>query len=347
VAAVVLVAVAALATATWWVLRGSPEPEPGPSPTTTTPTTAAPTTAAPTTTVPLRTAPLTGLPTVREPRRVVAVKVDAAPNVTRFSGLESADLVYEVLVEGGITRQLALFESRDAERVGPVRSVRTSDLDLVANLGDPIVVFSGADDLTLDAALAALDTPFTESSAGAGRAFTRDRSLRAPHNLFVSTAAVRTVIDEPGTVRAPLARGPAPAGVPVPGVRIAFSPATTVGFRWDGDRGEWLRERNGRPLTDDRDVQLGVDSVLVLSSTYTSPPWDRASPQLESVGSGSALLFTGGALVPLRWRRTGPASPFELTGGAGTPVSLPPGRTWVAFAPPDAASVPGVGDRAS
>jgi hypothetical protein len=300
----------------------------------------APATASTTTTTeqPPRFAPLTGEPTDAEPQRVVAVKVDAAPNVTRFSGLERADLVYEVLVEGGITRQMVLFESEEADRVGPVRSLRTSDFDLVENLGDPIVVFSGADDLTLGAALAALDTPFTEGSPGSEDAFRRDTSLRAPHNLFVSTTAVREAVGEPGTVRRPFTHGAGPAGAPVAGVRIAFSRSTVVEFRWDEDRGEWLRTKDGRAQTDDGDVQLGVDSVLVLDSEYTSPPWDPTSPQLESVGEGGGLLLGDGVLTPVRWSRANPLLPFTLTDAAGAEVALPPGRTWVAFPPPGVTS---------
>jgi hypothetical protein len=320
--AVAVVVLAAVGVGTWFLVRDATESDDVPATTSTTATTE-----------PLL-APLTGEPTDAEPQRAVAVKVDAAPNVTRFSGLERADLVYEVLVEGGITRQMALFESEDADRVGPVRSLRTSDFDLVENLGDPIVVFSGADDLTLGAALAALDTPFTEGSPGSADAFRRDTSLRAPHNLFVSTTAVREAIGEPGTIRRPFNHGPGPAGAPVGAVRIAFSTSTVVEFRWDEGRGEWLRTKDGRAQTDDADVQLGVDTVLVLDSEYTSPPWDPTSPQLESVGEGGGLLLGDGVLSPVRWARANPLLPFTLTDAVGAEVALPPGRTWVAFAPP-------------
>lgn len=331
IVAAVLAVVVAAGVVAWLVLRGG-DTAGGPTPTSSTTTT---------TTQPPRLAPLTGLPTDTPDRRAVVVKVDAAPNVTRLSGLERADMVYEVVVEGGITRQLALFESADAERVGPVRSLRTSDFDLVENLGDPIVVFSGADDLTLDAALSAVDTPFTEDSAGADVAFVRDRSLRAPHNLFVDTAAVRAEVGEPGSIRSPFAHGAGPAGAPVAGIRIRYSFATTVQFDRDEERGEWLLERNGSVITDDQELRLGVDNVLVLDSTYTTPPWDDTAPQLESVGSGGGLLLGEGTLAPVRWDRANALLPFTLTDGAGAPVALPPGRTWVAFAPPGSASVVG------
>ena len=340
---------AALAATAWMVVRsstGSTDRRSGPAPVTSPPL--------PSTTGPP--SPLTGRPsTTADTRFALVVKIDAAPGVSRFAGLPRADLIYEVLVEGGITRYLAIFQSEDAPKVGPVRSLRTSDFDLVANLDRPVVAFSGADALTLRASSSAPLIPFTPDSVGGTSVFRRDTNLRAPHNLFLSTTALRSQIDDPGTVSPPFAHaGPAdppPGGASVAGLRIRFSDLSDAVFEWDGSRDEWLRWGRGRPQTDDRGTQLGVDNLLVLFTEYTHVPWDRNSPQVVSVGAGFGLLLANGSMTPLTWRRESPDRPFTMTGPAGMPIALPPGRTWVAFTTPgtttalDAAAVTALGRR--
>jgi hypothetical protein len=287
--------------------------------------------------------PLTGLPIDTSPdRSAVVVKIDSHPSVTTFPGLQLADLVYEVLVEGGITRYLAVFQSQDADPVGPVRSLRSSDFDLAAGLGRPIVVFSGANQPTLDAAASAAMIPFSPASPGSTSAFRRDPERSAPHNLLVSIADVRAAVDEAGSVRAPFVR-PSPGTTPTPGdpiagLRIVFSGSSDVLVEWDPVRGEWLRSENGRRQTDDDGRQLGTAVVVVLFTDYTHPPWDRAVPEAVSVGAGDGIVLAGGAMTSVRWKRPDAQAPFELSTPSGEPVALPAGRMWVELAPPGTTS---------
>jgi len=324
-----LVVVAALGVATWWFVRSAGSPRSS----TTRDATAAPAPTPGPTSGPYL-APLTGLPSSTGDRpRALVVKVDAAPEVSRFTGLQRADMIDEVLVEGGITRYLAVFQSGDPASVGPVRSIRTSDFALVANLGTPIVVYSGADRLTGRAIPSGVFVPFDPDSPGGDAAFHRDRSLRPPHNLFVSPSAVRSAVGDPGTVVAPFARlGPGqepPPGTAAAGVRIRFTPETEVTFRWDRARREWLRWRGGRPEVDESGRQLGVTSVVVLDISYVHPPWDRSAPQAVTTGRGGGMLLVDGTARPVLWSRPSTVSPFTLVGAGGTPVALPAGRTWV------------------
>ena len=301
------------------------------------PTTDSPsTTSAPGSTVAGSTAALTGLPvTTYDPRPALGVKIDEAPGITAFEGLERADLIYEEQVEGGITRCLAVFQSQDAPNVGPVRSLRTSDFDLAENLGHPIIAFSGADKLTLKASKSAPFVPYTPDSSGASKVFHRDRSRKPPHNLFLSTAGVRDNATGAGEVQAPFTHSPpgSPplAGLPVDGVRIRFTDAVDVAFTWDDARHEWLRWVNRKAHVDGTDTQLGVDSVLILDVVYGHPAWDPTEPELVSVGGGTGLLLSDRTVSTVRWERDTAASPFTLRDADGAMVGLPPGRTWVAL----------------
>ena len=108
--------------------------------------------------------------------------------------------------------------------MGPVRSLRTSDFDLVANLGEPVVAFSGADTLTLRASKSAGLVTVTPDAADGTSVFFRDRKIPAPHNLFLTTIGARAKIRDVGAVNAPFTHtspgAPAPAGLPLPGLRV-------------------------------------------------------------------------------------------------------------------------------
>ncbi|HSL57842.1 MAG TPA: DUF3048 domain-containing protein, partial [Acidimicrobiales bacterium] len=157
-------------------------------PETTTSTTAPPTT---TTTEPGPAAPLTGLPVDDEAvlaRPALVLKIDNAPEARPQAGINQADVVYEELVEG-ISRLAAVFHSTDADPVGPVRSARQSDIDIVAGLNRPMFGFSGANTGVLRAVRNAGNT-IDASWDALPDLYARDRSRRAPHNLFTNTSQI-------------------------------------------------------------------------------------------------------------------------------------------------------------
>ncbi len=133
--------------------------------------------------------PLTGIATEQVPQRpALAVKIDNAPAARPQAGLNSADIIFEEQVEGNITRFVALFHSKQPGVVGPVRSARTSDFDILANLGFPLFANSGANANVLRGIA---EAPVRD--AGASRLagpYRREGSRRAPHNLYVDTDAV-------------------------------------------------------------------------------------------------------------------------------------------------------------
>jgi hypothetical protein len=299
-------------------------------------TPAAATTTTTTTTVPGARAALTGLPiSAPDDRPALGVKIDETPGVNSYAGLERADLIYELLVEGDITRCMAVYQSQDAPKVGPTRSLRASDFQLVANLGHPIVAFSGGDKYTLQAAKFGDFVPYDPDSKNGDEVFRRDRSLRPPHNLFLSTTGVRENTTGAGAVQSPFTfdapGSPPPAGLPIAGLRIHYTNFAVASFVWNADRHQWLRWANGKPQVDQDGTQLGVDTVLVMDMTYGNPTWDRNQPLLQSVGEGAGLLLSNGTATAVKWARVAAPSPFTLTRDDGTAVALPPGRTWVAL----------------
>ncbi|MGA0209457.1 MAG: DUF3048 domain-containing protein, partial [Candidatus Nanopelagicales bacterium] len=145
-----------------------PSPEPVPTPRSTPP--------------PGPTTPLSGLPQI-DPAPVLVVKLDNTRNAQPHAGLDAADIVYIEEVEYGITRLAAVFATSVPDRIGPVRSARITDLDLLEQYGSPAFSFSGVQRKMwplIDS------SPLIDISPNkAASAYRRDSSRRAPYNYFL------------------------------------------------------------------------------------------------------------------------------------------------------------------
>ncbi|MBV14343.1 MAG: hypothetical protein CL505_04635 [Actinobacteria bacterium] len=280
----------------------------------------------------------TGLQGTDVGRPVLAVKID---NVTRAhpqAGINQADVVYEELVEAGISRLIAVFQSTDAPVVGPVRSARTSDPPLLTGYDRPLFAYSGANRGTQESVDASPLVDVGHDSASSH--FWRSTDRRAPHNLFTSTAGLwglhperTSVPPEPFSFRF---EGEAlhDAAEPAAGVFIDFG-RTEVDYEWNGSG--WQRTHNGEPHVDDQGLRVAPPNMVVMFTEYGTSFADSRSPEAITSGSGQAWVFTEGQIIRGEWRRTDSDLPARLTVG-GEPIHLTPGRTWVALAPPDSAA---------
>jgi hypothetical protein len=309
---------------------------------TTTTTTTPPTT---TTTFPSDLSPLTGLP-LEDPelgqRRVLAVKIDNHPSALPQAGMEEADVVIEMLVEG-ITRFLTLWLESDSEFLGPMRSGRPTDATILAGLNHPTFARSGAQNWVQSFIAARSIHQIGEIG---GNATFRISSRSSPHNLFVNTVALRAASDARGHADDPPGPlwpfGPMPAAAdPASSVRIDFS-GNIVGWEWDDEEGLWLRTAYGRDSTwTTRDGTTGrfAFPVLVVMTveqyTASPPPGTRGTsvPASRTVGSGSAMVFADGKVVEGTWERTDEKSWFVLTDASGNQIEVPPGQLWMSMVP--------------
>lgn len=303
------------------------------------------TTEATTTTVPLPLAPLTGLPSDlgdQLARPALFVKIDNHAAARPHAGLNQADLVIEERVESSLSRLAAVFHSQDAAVVGPVRSTRTTDLDLAVLFGRPLFASSGGNDHILAALRRANVVDVGHNRGGAG--FWRERGRPAPHNLFAATEQLRAKAGEQSPAPAPIfayrADGdPLPAGaVPANGVALSFGGPEISRFAWDAGRGAWLRSQGGAPHVDTAGEQLAPANVVVLETQYRfSNGTTESSPHGITTGEGRALVLTAGHVVEGRWVRPGPGDPLQLLAADGTPISLTPGQTFLELPPPGGA----------
>lgn len=329
----------------------SPPPEPtteattttaGPAPTTATTTPAPSTVPAPTATAtPAAVAPLTGLP-VADPailgRPAMAIKIDNQTEARPQAGLNQADIVYEEIVEG-ITRFFAIFHSTDAAPVGPIRSARTTDGNLLNQLNRPFLVWSGGNAKVVQAGSAAnAESRAHGQTDGFYRDAERRKRTKVEHTLFLdSTATIwATATPEQGPPNPFFTYRPAgstPSGDPVSELDLRLS-GVDVAWEWDAASGTYLRSEYGEAHTDAAGQRISAANVVVQFVQYKASAADPKSPEAITVQNtpGDAVVATGGTLILAHWERTDPSKPAVLLTADGSPVELTPGRTWIELA---------------
>ena len=293
--------------------------------------------AAPTDTPPEQVLPLTGLPGAVPARPALVVKIENSAAARPQRGLLAADLVVEELVEGGITRFAAMYQSRAPGVVGPVRSLRNVDAQIAGPTRGVLAVSGGAQ-VALRVVRRA-DVRLVQPG-DVGGAFFRSSARRAPHNLYLRTGLLWAKPDRAHAAPpAPYLQFGAAAGGGRSATRLAlrFSAAARPTWRWDGGRRLWLRSEGTRAAVEEGGARLTATSVLVLrvrvgDAGYLDPAGNPV-PETRFSGGGPALLASGGTVVAGRWSKGGPGDPVRLTGADGAPLPVPPGRTWVELLP--------------
>ncbi len=301
---------------------------------TTTTSTLAPTTTAEATTTTAAPAapvyPLTGLPATDEAianRQTLVVKIDNSGPARPQSGLNEADMVFEEIVNDSLTRFAMIYQSLGDNAVGPVRSGRIQDIDLMGMFSHPLFAWSGGN-ATVTAAIRASDLVDIGPSRASVYHRTSDRS--APHNLYSSTDALWTQTTSDATPPGPIwtfrPDGAPVQGSPSAGVDIDLD-SVDAGWRWDATNGVYLRTTDGHPHNDALSGQVNTNNVVVLSMEYW--PGISDSPDAQTIGSGEAWVFSGGSYVHGTWERDDRLQPFTLKADDGTVIQLTPGRTFV------------------
>ncbi|WP_372442603.1 DUF3048 domain-containing protein [Streptomyces pactum] len=278
--------------------------------------------------------PLTG--EAAEPGPVLAVKVDNVGPARPQTGVGRADVVYVEQVEGGLTRLMAVFSSRLPPSVGPVRSARETDLDLLRQYGSPALAYSGVQ-AKLQPAID--DAPLHPLPPGrAEDAYERSDNRAAPHNLYVRPAAA--LRHAPGADDAPdigFRFGPAPSGGRETRVRRVTYPAAEVAFSWSPERRRWLVSMDGEPAVTTDGGRLAAATVVVqyvdIADSHFRDKFGNVSPLTRTTGSGTALVLRDGRSYPARWQRPDAGDGTEFTTESGDRLNFAAGPVWVVFAP--------------
>jgi len=302
--------------------------------TTTTTTSSSTSTTTPTSTTTLKNvpvAPLTGLPDptgITKGRSALTIKIDNTPQAHPQYGVQDADVVYEEIVEGGITRLAAIFNSHVPSEVGPVRSVRRTDREIVFPLGG-IFAFSGGAEYAVRSIETAPVKLYNEANAGS--AMFRDPDRPAPHNLFANAILL---MDKHGKPRPPpplftySASAKPGVGAPVKSFVVGFASGFAATYDWDARTASWDRTIFGAPDVSATGVRISPKNVIVMSVSYVGGVGVIDS-YAEFIGSGPVEVFTRGTVQRGTWSRPDLRQPAVYRNRSGKVIDLAPGQTWV------------------
>ena len=267
-------------------------------------------------------------------RRVLAVKIDNHPRARPQSGIDQADMVMEMLVEG-ITRFITIWHESDVDYLGPNRSGRPTDANLLPAFNEPTFTISGAQGWVQNMITSNGIHMIKELSEGTFRISGRS----APHNLYVDTFTLRETADTRELPNDPPEGpiwefGPIPADAsPASSVTMRFS-GNTVIWDWDETEGLWLRTVGGsESMVRDQEGNETRIGVPVMVALYTDQYSVNGLPTSEVTGSGEAYVFADGSYAQGTWERDELTDWFTLTDADGNVMTVPPGKVWVSLVP--------------
>lgn len=310
--------------------------------------------------------PLTGteVPVAVLNQPVLSVKIPNGDyinsNATPQWGLDKADIVYEELVEGGITRLAAQFHTNVPKIVGPTRSIRPMDPAIVAPAGG-IIAYSGGQHIFQKMIKATGLKLITERNTN----MVRTSERVAPNNLLLNARAVHDQnigkLDGPGKLFEYATTGdeatPATSGTPVSKVTTNFSIYSPRYWKWSEQQQTWLRWQDPRTYgrsanklvkhTAHDGQQINATNLVVLRVKINLKKYAAAKyrshglvPYTELFGSGKAWIGVDGKGMTATWKKAKDVhSPLQLLTDDGQPVKLAPGKTWVELVPTSGAGV--------
>jgi hypothetical protein len=282
--------------------------------------------------------PFTGKP-VKALGPVLAVKIDNIVYARPQTGLQSADMVYVIPVEGGLTRFMAVYSSHIPPVVGPVRSARQSDLDLLRQFGKPAFAWSGATPHLVPFIERA---PVVDLYALQVGGYYRGSNRVAPYNLYANTKQL--LAEAHGASKAKdigFRFGALPAGGKGTASYSVKYPAASYTFRWSAKDKRWLTWIDGAPAEATEGGQLGGSTVIIQYTQISTSRFEEYGgrpPYAKSVGSGRAVILRGGKEYTVHWSRPTLNGGTTYTLPDGKRMLFAPGQVWVVLAPDSHAS---------
>jgi hypothetical protein len=291
------------------------------------------------------TAPLTGVQYLENSveaaglsRPSVACKIDNSYDARPQLGLNRTDVTFVEMVEGGLTRLVAIWHSDQPNSVGPVRSIRPMDPDIISPFGG-IVCYSGGQAVFVNMMRNTNVFNASETSEQDNGTFSRSKDRFAPHNVLVDVAKLATNHPELaapavqfGFAKSLANSTAALQGKPVSDIKVYFALALS---QWapNAEASRFLRTQDEEIHTDAADgSQISAANVVIMTveidRSYLGGRYSNV-PKSVMIGSGQAQVCSAGSCVVATWSKASQIAPITFTDAAGNPVLLAPGNTWV------------------
>ncbi|WP_062131268.1 DUF3048 domain-containing protein [Demequina aestuarii] len=273
-------------------------------------------------------------------RPALSIKIENSSDARPQSNLDAADIVFEEQVEYGISRLVAVYHSDTPETVGPIRSMRPMDKNIMGSFEGPLV-FSGAQRRFINDAAASGTTLIAQDVGAYG--FFRTSDKPAPHNLhgtledFFAQASELPAPPEQFEYAYPDEQSTIVAdGTAVSSIDINASPRMQPSWDWEADEESWMRSEGGSPHVTSDGTQISATNVIVLWVDLRNTSRSGGSSVPETIvvtDAGTGYAASGDSYVPITWSKASQTDPYVLETEAGEPVTFMPGKTWVELIP--------------
>ena len=267
---------------------------------------------------------------------VTAIMIENSPDARPHSGLKQAEVVYEAIAEGGITRFLTLFQQHKPQLIGPVRSLRMYYVDWLAPYQASVAHVGGSHaslQEVRNGKYRDIDQFFNGSS------YWRANDRRPPHNVYTSFEKLDALNAGKGYKSSQFtsfarADGKASDKPNAVSIDINFSSSWyNTHYDYDKASNTYLRSIGGQASNDREEGRLAPSVVIALHVNETTVMEDGWRQSIVTNGTGTATVFQNGTAAEYTWRKNDRFSPLELIDAAGKPVALNRGQTWIAAVP--------------
>jgi hypothetical protein len=281
---------------------------------------------------------------------VLVVKIDDTTQAHPQIGLEDADIVYIEQVEGGLTRLAVVFSSVIPQRIGPVRSARISDIEIVSQFGRVAFAYSGAQKKLLPV-IASANLQDLGAQRQSPTIFTTDPNRTQPYAMVLRADLLMQLVQEKnfqidtakniGFEFGALQEGGTPTTK-----AVMHWPAATYSATWSAEDARWLLSHNNSVNVADSGVVLGPTTLIIQMVSITASEYkDKVggvTPFSQTVGTGKAYVLRDGQRFVTTWERPSTDSGTTFTFADGAVMNFDPGQIWIALTDrePDFASPP-------
>ncbi len=279
---------------------------------------------------------LTGLEVLEEAdinQRPIAVMIDNEINARPQSGLDCADIVYEMPVEGNITRYMAIYHHLTSEKIGPVRSARPYFIDKALEFNGIYVHCGGSPQALKDLDVMKVDT-FNDLKGTP--VFWRSTDRKMPHNLYTNTKYMREVSE---TKKLENKKAPVyfefsddfliPDGAFFNIININYDRSYKVSFTYDEENKKYYRHINGIPMRD-HDTKNDITSTNIIVEKVGIKVLDKVGRlELSNIGKGNGYYLTGGRLIEIEWQKESRNGKTVYKDLKGNEIKLNKGITWI------------------
>lgn len=286
--------------------------------------------------------PLDGQPIADESDaklRPIAVMLDNEYNARPQSGLLEAEIVYEIPVEGNITRYMAIYHHNISDKIGPVRSARPYFIDKALEYNAVYVHCGGSPKALEDLNTMKVDTL---NDLKGSPCFWRAKDRKMPHNLYTSTRLMREVM---AAKKMENKSAPAyfkfndnflePDGKKVTAISFGYSKGYKVEYVYDANEKAYYRTINGEKLLD-KESGKAIKATNIIVEKTTAKVLDKVGRlEVKNIGKDRGYLLTGGKLIEIEWQKTGRKDKTKYSDLKGNEITLNKGTTWIQIVPGD------------